>query len=101
MRKAHHDPRGDYPRLLLAALAKLWWTPLDYSEEDFRRITAPVLILIGEEDQFIPLEEAQALAAKIPQAELALIPDAGHDDLVSREGVFIDLVLDFLERRAS
>lgn len=38
----------------------------------------PVLILHGAEDQLIPLREAQAMQAALPQAHLEVIPGAGH-----------------------
>lgn len=97
LRKAHHDPRAEYPRLLLSMLAKLWWTPLGYTGEDLKKVTSPVLILAGEKDEFIPLGEAQELARMIPDAELGVIPDAGHNQVVISGGIFLDLVLDFLE----
>jgi pimeloyl-ACP methyl ester carboxylesterase len=93
--KAHRDPSKDYPRILLSALAKLWWTALDYSDEDFQKIQAPVLILAGENDEFIPIEEAPLLAAKIPQAELAIVPEADHELMIPQG---IDLVVRFLSR---
>lgn len=101
LRKAHQDPRSEYPRILLATLAGLWWSPLEYTEEELQKITSPVLILIGDRDEVIPLKEAQELAGKIPQAELAVIPGAGHTEVIVKGGVFLDLVLDFLDHQAS
>jgi pimeloyl-ACP methyl ester carboxylesterase len=43
-----------------------------------RRITVPTLVLVGEEDEVTPPDEARRLAASIPGASLAVIPDAGH-----------------------
>jgi pimeloyl-ACP methyl ester carboxylesterase len=96
LRQAHHDPRTDYPRILLSALAALWWTPLNYSKMDLDRIQVPVLVLAGENDEFIPLEDAYDLAAKIPAAELAVVPDADHSSLIQKG---IDQVLEFLYRQ--
>jgi len=100
LRRMHRDPRPEYPRILLANLAELWWTPLGYSDEDFRNISAPVLILMGEKDEAIPLEEARELAKKIPRAELAVIPGAGHNDVIVCGGAFLEITLGFLRRLA-
>ena len=99
LKKAHHDPRPGYPRILLSALAKLWWTPLEYTDEDLMEISFPVLVLMGEEDEFIPVEEAQELSNKITGAELAVIPGARHNDVIVARGVFLNIVLEFLDRR--
>jgi pimeloyl-ACP methyl ester carboxylesterase len=91
--RAHHDPRPDYPHVLLSSLAQLWWTELDYTDEDFEKIQVPVLILAGEKDEFIPQEEARKLVDKILDAELVIIPGADHTDLIPRG---IDRVMRFL-----
>src|ERR1700683_1845749 len=42
------------------------------------QIKCPVLIVHGDQDVLIPAENAQILKSKIPQAELYMIPGAGH-----------------------
>jgi len=101
LRNAHHDSRPEYPRILLAMLARLWWIPLEYTDEDLQKITSPVLILVGDKDEVIPHKEAQELAGKIPRAEWAVIPDAGHNEVIVNGGVFLDHALDFLDRQTS
>jgi len=41
-------------------------------------ITRPTLILAGEEDVITPVDDARALFARIPNAQLEVIKDAGH-----------------------
>ena len=48
------------------------------TEEDFRRITAPTLVLIGDRDETITVEDAVALYRLIPGAELGVLPAASH-----------------------
>jgi len=98
MRSSHSDPDPDYPRILLESLAQLWWEPLDYTEDDFKKITAPTLIMMGEKDEMIPLAEAEEMATFIPGAELAVIPGTKHNDVLATGGVFISLLLDFYSR---
>lgn len=42
------------------------------------RVTCPVLVVSGEADRMTPPKSGQALAAKIPGARFALLPQAGH-----------------------
>jgi 3-oxoadipate enol-lactonase len=46
--------------------------------ERLNQISAPTLVVHGEEDVFIPPANALVLAEKIPGAQLRLWPDAGH-----------------------
>lgn len=60
-------------------------------------IDVPVLIIHGAEDQIIPLAEAEAMAAAIPDAQLVVIPHAGHLPNLEQPDAFNDAVIDFLE----
>jgi catechol 2,3-dioxygenase-like lactoylglutathione lyase family enzyme len=46
---------------------------------DLGRITAPTLVIHGDEDPIHPLAHGQALAAEIPGAELLVLPHTGHE----------------------
>lgn len=41
-------------------------------------VKVPVLIWLGEEDVFVPLEMGEDMAARLPDAQLTLVPSAGH-----------------------
>ncbi|TFG50052.1 MAG: alpha/beta hydrolase [Anaerolineales bacterium] len=97
LRRAHPNRDPDYPKILLNNLASLWWTPLNYSEEDFKKITAPTLILVGEKDEMIPLDEAREMAGLIPGAEFHVIQDATHNAVLQAGGKAVNLVLNFLQ----
>lgn len=52
---------------------------LSYVTEDhLRPIPNPILLLYGSEDGVAPPENGRRIAAKMPNARLALVPDAGH-----------------------
>ena len=51
---------------------------------DITRVSVPTLLVHGENDAIIPLPLAQAIAAAIPGAELAVIPGAGHVPTMTR-----------------
>ena len=90
------DP--DYWQTLLRQISTMWWTPLDYDEGDFQKITEPTLILMGDRDGMIPLEDAVEMYQFIPNAELAILPNATHMTALAEDGLFLRVVLDFLFR---
>ena len=59
-------------------------------------ITVPTLILTGDQDQIIPLEKAQAMAATIPGATLSIVEDAGHMPMLERPGATTAAIRGFL-----
>jgi pimeloyl-ACP methyl ester carboxylesterase len=96
-----HTDDPEYWQTLLIHISHMWWTPLDYSANDFQRISEPTLILMGDRDEFIPLEEAVEIFTLIPNAELAILPNATHLTALAEEGLFVKVVLDFLIRTKS
>ena len=42
------------------------------------QVSVPTLVITGEEDEMIPVEESRRMAAAIPGAKLVIIPGAGH-----------------------
>ncbi len=48
------------------------------SAELLRTADVPTLIVRGEQDTLIPAEEADALAALMPKAEVVVLAGAGH-----------------------
>lgn len=61
-------------------------------------IRAPTLILGGARDKGAPPEILAEAAAKIPGAEHAIIPDAGHIPVVENPAAFQKVLEDFLAR---
>jgi pimeloyl-ACP methyl ester carboxylesterase len=92
-----NDP--DYWQTLLKQISTMWWTPLDYTAEDFEKITKPTLILLGDRDGIIDLEQAVEMYQLIPNAELAIIPNATHFSAGSE--LTMNIVLDFLLRHST
>ncbi len=50
----------------------------DEVEDRYRTLDLPTLILWGEKDAWIPVEQGERLAALIPNARLMRMPEAGH-----------------------
>jgi pimeloyl-ACP methyl ester carboxylesterase len=62
---------------LACAVEAVMFSRRDVTSE-LSRITAPTLVLVGDQDVATPPREAEHLAAHIPGAELVRIPRAGH-----------------------
>lgn len=59
-------------------------------------IRQPTLLIHGAHDPLMPLAAAQWLAATLPQAQLAVLPDAGHAPFLSDVARCAALVTEFL-----
>lgn len=59
------------------------WIDKADEQPNLSRITAPVLVLHGENDQGITVDHAYAMHHGLPNSEIQVIPDAGH--LVTEE----------------
>lgn len=61
-------------------------------------VAVPALVIVGEHDaQF--LASADYMAAKIPDAQLVVVPDAGHSINVQQPEVFEQVVASFVDER--
>jgi pimeloyl-ACP methyl ester carboxylesterase len=61
-------------------------------------IAIPSLVIVGEADAISPPAEAHAMAAAIPQAEVAVIAGAGHLANLEAPAAFMAAMLRFLDR---
>lgn len=68
------------------------------STPDLAGFGVPALVIHGQDDQLIPVSEAQATAAALPEADLVTVPDAGHLPNLEQPDVFDDAVRGFLEQ---
>lgn len=63
---------------------------------ELRTIAAPTLVVVGEDDFITGMPCAQTLVDGLPDARLALIPDAGHFVYVEQPAAFRAALTDFL-----
>jgi 3-oxoadipate enol-lactonase len=94
--------RARYEELDLDAMVELLlsFSGLDVTA-DLHKISAPALVMVGEKDILKPRTYAAVIAREIPNAELAVIPQAGHAALWEQAGVFNSLILGFLAKQSS
>jgi pimeloyl-ACP methyl ester carboxylesterase len=88
-------------KTLLKQIKPMWNAMLNYTPDDFARVLVPTLVLVGDRDGFVPVEDGVAMYRLLPNAELAVIPAADHGRLIfSREMAALvqPLILDFLQR---
>ncbi|MFG2522678.1 alpha/beta fold hydrolase [Streptomyces sp. NPDC048527] len=58
----------------------------------------PVLVLAGDKDLVTPSEHSEAIAGLLPDAELVLVPDAGHLVMLEHPEAVTDRLADLLAR---
>ncbi|MCE2451274.1 MAG: alpha/beta hydrolase [Nitrospinae bacterium] len=59
-------------------------------------ITAPALVVCGEEDLLTPPKYSQFMSEKIPNANLTIVPQAGHMVMLEQPAVVGDLISQFM-----
>jgi pimeloyl-ACP methyl ester carboxylesterase len=65
--------------------------------EDFKRITAPTLIEVGDRDIYCPVEEGCLAYRNLPSGELCVLPNVDH--AITPAGV--DAAVSFLLRSSA
>ena len=63
----------------------------------YQSLTMPTLIIWGDRDTVIPLQEGEYLQSILPNAELVLMKDVNHIPHVEDQEKFIEIVLGFLD----
>ncbi|MEY2633426.1 MAG: hypothetical protein RIR00_2080 [Pseudomonadota bacterium] len=61
-------------------------------------VRCPVQLLAGEKDRMTPLKAGKALAALLPQAQLQVIPEAGHAMMAEAPDAVLDALREFFAR---
>jgi 3-oxoadipate enol-lactonase len=64
--------------------------------QELGRITAPTLVLVGENDILKPRKYSEIIARAIPGAELVVLPGAGHAVCLEKSALFNATLLGFL-----
>ncbi len=93
--KVAPDP-GYWPKIWEKVVSIQWE---GFSNEELASIKAPLLIALGDHD-FVRVEHAAETVKRIPNAELAVIPDASHFALFSEPEKVIPIIKHFLEKPA-
>ena len=84
------------PEAVMAALAAL--AARGDATAALSGVKVPAAVLVGSQDKVTPLPLAEVMRARIPGAELHLIPDAGHFSNVENPEAFNERLVSFLQR---
>lgn len=68
---------------------------------DIARVSQPTLLIHGELDRIVPLDRARDLTTALPQAELVILPGAGHVPTLTRPAEVAEAIRAFVRRTAS
>jgi len=88
-------PDPQYWTKIFDKVDKLQWK--GFSKEELASIEVPILIVVGDHD-FVRLEHAVETFKIIPNAEIAVVPDASHFALFSEQERVVPIVKHFLEK---
>jgi proline iminopeptidase len=67
-------------------------------EDRLTGVTQPMLVVTGQYDRTCTPRAARDIAARVPGAELVILPDAGHMTYVEQPGLYLAAVRDFFAR---
>ena len=65
---------------------------------EVERIDVPALVIHGDEDVIVPVENGRKLAARLPSARYVELAGRGHNVMLEDPDTFTSLVLEFLAR---
>ena len=97
LRQSHPYGEQHWQTIVQQSLT-MWLAYAGLTREQVARITEPVLVLVGDRDEHVPVEEAVRLYRWLPQAELAVLPGASHLSPIMEPATFACAVTDFLQR---
>ncbi len=91
------DGREHLP-VVAGKLARMWAHEPTLTSEDLRGITAPTLVMAGDDDA-VTLEHTIALYRGLPNSELAIVPGTSHLLIMEKPALCNTIIVDFLTGR--
>jgi len=68
---------------------------------ELKHITAPTLVIVGEQDILKPRKYAEIIAREVPKSEFVVVPNSGHAVCWEQAGLFNTLLLGFLAKNSA
>ncbi len=93
-----NHPGGDAQLRALVQSVTHWLSYEGLTCDLVSRLETPTLVVVGDRDEFVPVEQAVKLYRCLPQAELAILPGSTHMRPVFDPKTLAPAVLDFLHR---
>lgn len=97
LRQSHPHGEQHWQTIVQQSLA-MWLGYAGLTRQQVERIAEPVLVVVGDRDEHVPVEEAVKLYRCLPQAELAILPGASHMRPLFDPASFVCSVIDFLRQ---
>jgi pimeloyl-ACP methyl ester carboxylesterase len=72
------------------------WVSYQLRDEDAKKIRCPVLIVGGDRDEYAKPENFLAMYRLMPNAQLLILPNTNHTDLIFKPAIINELVTPFL-----
>lgn len=90
-------------KLLNADITGQYWSSMAVIRrksvlELLKNVHIPALVIVGDKDIATPIEEAKAIAEALPNAELQVIPNAGHLTILEQPEPVSELITAFLQK---
>lgn len=94
---ARHDPvQGDGAwRRLLPAIARDVASQELHPPDELVRIEAPALVVVGDRDPFVPVDQAWRLKRQLPDARLFVAPGCGHEVMLRKPALATEALAGF------
>ena len=98
--KSWHPGGAQQWQALVQQTAPMWLDYAGLTPDDLLEIVDPALVLTGDRDELITLDLLVSLYRALPNAELAVCPQADHFGplMPERAGVFAGMIRDFAGR---
>ena len=84
---------------LLTQIWPMWTMETVTPPEELAKIKVPLLVLLGDRDDFFTVEDAVMLHRAVTGSDLAILPGASHTVFRDRPELFNAVALDFLTRQ--
>ncbi len=81
--------------VVLEKIMRMWREEPDIALPELARIRAPTLVMQGDDD-IVEIEHSAAIAATLPDAQLAVVPGTSHMAPVEKPDLVNRIILDFL-----
>jgi pimeloyl-ACP methyl ester carboxylesterase len=88
--------KGGTIRAFISQQRQLLPPDIEEIEQAYRNLTVPTLILWGNEDEILPVTQAEHLAADLPDARLVLLEKVGHSPHLEAPDRVAEEVLAFI-----
>ena len=66
--------------------------------DELSSITAPTMVIVGNQDILTPRGDSEEIAERIPNAELVVISGAAHGLMMEHSATFNKILIEFLQR---